>query len=184
LFFKICFLFLKPQPNSIDMKTFQPIFILVALIASACSVTIPEVDETPPRIIFSISGGGIDRTCETEEEFFETLTLQTGVIYHFNLSVSDPGGLRLVQWQIPGERSLNFLTPINEPWEIRNIGSLSRMIEWTGDVENPVNSAVLTGRFTKLEDGIGFDYRFFARDFGGTAGASNATSRTLMVLIP
>jgi len=166
------------------MKNTKPfLFVVVTMLINACGVTIPETDEIPPRILFSITGDGQNLEFETEEDFNEILYLKPDVNYRYRLNVSDAGGLRLAQWQIPDQGFMAIDTAITPPWAIRELSALSRMIEWVGDINNPVNGGVLAGNFKMTEGNTAFSWGFFARDYGGTAGSSNSTSRRLHVNI-
>ncbi len=162
------------------MKTISTVSVILFLFTS-CSVTIPEVDETPPNIRFEVSGGGVDFAAIEESDYSEQLNLGNDATYSFKFSASDQGGMQLVRWQLPENATVEFQTDIPEDWSVHETSPLSRLIEWTGDEGSPVTGAILTGRFTIHADNTSFDMQFLARDFGGRGGTANTTTRTLNV---
>lgn len=151
--------------------------------AASCSVDIPEEDTTPPSVKFKVTGGGIDVLFETAEDFERQLNLTTNATYRYTLTIHDAGGLQHAQWQFGSDDAIEMETEAPEPWRFLEVSPLSSMYEWRGDSDNPVNGAVLSGRFTARGQDEALGFLFFARDYGGSSGAHNEVFHDLTVFI-
>ncbi len=160
------------------MKTlFYALLIPFLVVITSCKTEIPETDTTAPTFAFKISGDGFDHTF-TQDDDFDTflLKLKADVTYDFVLSAGDNGGLKQVQWELADPSYFQITSEINSPWTIRNISTLSRMIEWNGSVSNPVTGTILGGKFIPKKinnSNTASSFRFYFKDFGGNSGNSN-----------
>ena len=160
-----------------------PFVIILALLLSACSTTIPETDDTSPRFSFQIRGDGFSHTFDQDTDFSSfQLNLRDGAVYNFTLSGADDGGVSLIQWQL-ANYFMEFLEPVNSPWVVREISELTKSVEYTGDRSAPLTANVLTGRFRINGRGISDAYKFRVRDFGGQSGSVNIFTAELNIQI-
>lgn len=162
--------------------------IIMALVLTACSTTIPVTDNTPPRFSFQIRGDGFSHTFDQDTDFSSfQLNLKDGAVYNFTLTGADDGGVSLIRWQFAGDY-LEFQEPVESPWVVTDLTELTRRVEFTGDRSAPLTANVLTGRFRIKGNRIGDSltsvaYNFWVRDFGGQSGTENTFSAELNIQI-
>lgn len=162
--------------------------ILMALVLSACSTTIPVTDNTPPRFSFQLRGDGFSQTFDQDTDFSNfQLNLRNGAVYNFTLTGADDGGVSLIRWQFAGDY-LEFQEPVESPWVARDVTELTRIVEFAGDRDAPTTGSVLTGRLQIKGNRIGDSltsvaYNFLVRDFGGQSGTVNTFSGELLIQI-
>jgi len=165
-----------------------PFVIILALLLSACSTTIPETDDTSPRFSFQIRGDGFSHTFDQDTDFSNfQLNLKDGAVYNFTLTGADDGGVSLIRWQFAGDY-LTFQEPVESPWVVTDITELTKNVEFMGDRSGPLTANVLTGRIQIKGNRIGdpltsVAYNFWVRDFGGQSGSVNTFSGELNILI-
>ena len=170
------------------LKPLALCFVLCLIIS--CDIRIPEVDSIPPTFSFQIQGDGFSRTFTQDDDFSRIqLNLRGNTEYRFIYSGADQGGVGLIQWQLGDRSQLEFIRPEFpfDSWFIRDVSALSRMIEWSGDREEPKTGAILSGSFrtsdiadNALDSGL---FRFFVSDFGGQSGTSNNIRGNLNIAI-
>lgn len=165
------------------------LFFIISLTTS-CETEIPEVDTTAPTFSFEISGDGFTRTFTQDDDFSSMqLNLRGRTEYRFTYSGADQGGVAAIQWQLGDSSQLEFITPEFpfDFWDIRNVSSLVRMVEWFGDEADPKTGAILSGTFRTrdIQDNStdSGTFVFFVRDFGGQSGTSNSTRGDLNIAI-
>lgn len=170
-------------------SSFVLIFVIImALVLSACSTTIPVTDNTPPRFSFQIRGDGFSHTFDQDTDFSNIqLNLRDGAVYNFTLNGADDGGVSLIRWQFAGSY-LEFLEPVESPWAVTDLTELTRRVEFTGDRSDPLTAYVLTCQFRVHGNRIGnpqtsVSYNFWVRDFGGQSGSVNTYSAELNIQI-
>ncbi|HEA29255.1 MAG TPA: hypothetical protein ENH91_04565 [Leeuwenhoekiella sp.] len=163
------------------------LFTLALLVATGCSVEVPNIDTVPPKFSFQIQGDRFNHTF-TEEDDFEAieLHLRDGYEYNFTFSGGDAGGLKHLSWQwlngYGASVSLNVpLENITDGWVARNGG----YVWYTGTIDDPRSGGIITGKFTPHEEyrGNTIEFSFFARDFGGHNETENAVDKYLQVVI-
>lgn len=153
--------------------------LLTSLLFTGCAVTIPETDNTPPKIRFEITipGHGTEVVTSDEEFEFLQINIPENTRCTFRYTASDQGGLRFMQMQYNSHLTLSGLA---SEFTIRTLSPLSKMLEWTGDRDNPTTGTIAAGAMQTpvLEgtDGLYGDLGFFASDFGGRSGTPNNTS--------
>jgi len=157
--------------------------IILAIIVSACSTTIPVTDTTPPRFSFQIRGDDFSRTFDQDTDFSSfQLNLRNNAVYNFILTGADDGGVSLIRWQF-AENYLELLEPVNSPWVVRDITEFTRNVDYTGDSSAPLTANVLEGRFRVNGTALSEAFKFWVRDFGGQTGSVNTFSEELNILI-
>lgn len=158
------------------------IFVVFSLIS--CQIDIPEFDVTPPTFTFQIIGPGINRTYDQDSDYSNfQLNLQANATYNFVYSGSDAGGVKAINWQVPGDEYTHY-TAINPSNATVTVHSpLSRTITLLGDINDPRNGLVMSGRFTTAQGNVAFNWNFSVKDYGGTTGTPNLILRTMGVLI-
>ena len=162
------------------------LIILFCIAFQSCETEIPERDNTAPEFTFKITGDGFDHTFDQNTDFANIqLNLKHDAEYNFIYTGSDQGGVKLIQWQLPGSDYIEFDDVIPSPWTDTSISPINRIIEWEGDASNPLTGNILAGTFeSNSPDGTtSIAFRFLISDFGGESGAENTVSRELTILI-
>lgn len=154
------------------------VLILLSFLFIHCGVRIPEVDTTPPVLTFEITIPGQDGIVISSEEEFEfiQINLHENSRYAFRYTARDEGGIRFMQMQYGNYLRLSrFASSFTD----RELSPLSRMLEWQGDRDSPLNAMIAAGMMHTEPltgtDQIGDNVTFFASDFGGRTGSSNRT---------
>ena len=159
------------------------LLLLVASITQSCDTEVPEVDNMPPKFSFKVTGDGFDRIFTQEDDFSNIqLNLRKGATYDFIFSGADPGGVELIQWQLPIDY-IEVTSAFPGNWTMTNVSALSKMIQWTGDFNNAITASFLTGTFTATGEIVSISFGFFVKDFGGESRRSNTVSRDFNINI-
>ena len=159
------------------------IYALIALLLIySCVSEVPETDTSPPEFTFKITGDNFDYTFNQDDDYDNiVLNLKNGSNYEFIYTGFDDGGVEIIQWKIPPSDYIEFGSVINSPWFITEEPS-SKIIEWHGDIDNPLTGNVLLGNFEALGEDVRVNFYFFVRNFSGV-NASNAVSKRLRLNI-
>lgn len=157
--------------------------ISICVLCASCTFTLPNVDQEPPAIRFKITGENVSEVYNSEDDYEEPLELWNNETYRFEMSASDKGGMKLIQWQLPDNTTVEFQTEVPQDWKSSGLSENSRIIEWNGDPGDAVTEATIIGSFTMHGSNETFEMDFLARDFGGRGGAPNTLTRTLLVNI-
>jgi len=164
------------------MKTlYYSIITLLFLTIISCETDIPEVDNTAPKFSLIISGDEFSHTFKEGDDFDHmTLYIKNDYEYDISLTVSDQGGVKSTQLQYT-RTYLDIISEVNNPWSQSSFDDHNDMVQWTGDVNNPVNGNIFVGKFKGLIGSAGF--YVVAKDYGGEAGDVNTTSKMLFIVI-
>lgn len=153
---------------------------LIAFTFMSCEVDIPDVDVEAPTFTFQISGPGINKTYDQDDDFSSfQLNLLENVNYTFTYTGADQGGVKKIRWQTPQDdiHTHSNLSPAGI--NIINLSPFSRILELEGNISNPLSGLVMNGKLKMADipayNSIAFKWRFFIQDFGGASGASNST---------
>ena len=170
------------------MKTIKILIIgILAITVVSCETDDSGTDDTLPRFSFRISGDGFTETF-TEDDDFENiqLNLKHDAEYEFTFSGGDSQGTKLIQMQYPTDY-IEFVgdEPFPPaPWElVLTSSSLSGIIQWEGDINNPVTGNILNGTLKPNGDLVSIALFFRVEDFGGESGISNVVDAQLGILI-
>ena len=170
------------------MKTMKYYLLgILAMSIISCETDDSDTDETLPTFSFRITGDGFTRTF-TQDDDFENLqlNLRHDVDYDFILSGGDAGGTKIIQMQYPKdyiEFTSDEAFPL-PPWElVFPSSSLSAIVQWEGDPDNPLTGSILNGTLRPNGDLVSIDLYFRVEDFGGASGSSNVTDGSLNTLI-
>ncbi len=172
------------------MKTMKNIWVVLALIlVYACDADDEtDTDESQPRFSFRITGDGFARTFTQDDDLENIrLKLKYDVDYDFIFAGGDTGGTKLIQMQYPANFIEFVTTPFPPaPWELTfPTGTISGIIYWQGDPDNPLTGNVLVGTLRPVENDnqVSLPFYFRVEDFGGESGISNVTDGVLETLI-
>lgn len=163
-------------------KIKNSLYLLIALISfQSCTVDIPELDDTPPKFSFQITGDGFNHTFNQDSDFNNIqLNLRQGATYDFILTGSDAGGVKQIQWQYAYDY-VEFSDPIPSPWTQTTTSPLSSVINWFGDASNPLSGNILAGKMVSEGNQVSHELFFMVKNFGGESGNSNTTYASLNV---
>lgn len=165
-------------------KTIYFLLGFLLITAQSCETDIPVIDDVPPTFTFRITGDGFEHTFNQDSDFTNIqLNLKHDAEYDFILSGSDNGGVKLIQWQLPGDDFIEFDSTVSSPWTVTNISSINKIIKWEGNSNNPLTGNILAGTFESNGENISISFRFLISDFGGESGVSNTTSKELTIYI-
>ena len=165
------------------------LYLRLLLGFSACSVPIPQTDNTPPKFTLEIQGGfpeGPIRLSSDEDLSGVQINLLKHTTYPFILAGTDAGGMYAMGFRIGWPlRFANVHPP--EATVITN-GEAHRILEWEGDRADPKNAVIIQGKIvTSLyNNGIDYGFRALIRAFdfgGGTNSSNNSTLREINFLI-
>ena len=161
-----------------------PILMVLAVLTQSCDTDIPETDTTPPEFTFRITGDGFEHVFNPTDDYNSIqLNLKSGAEYDFIYVGSDDGGVKLIQWQVPNQDYIEFISTIPDPWTAADVSALSRMIQWSGNPNNPITGNILSGTFETNGELVSLSFRFYVSDFGGESGSSNSVSKELTIYI-
>ncbi|WP_308993359.1 hypothetical protein QLS71_014160 [Mariniflexile litorale] len=168
------------------MKNLMCLFFifLILTVTQSCETDIPVTDDTPPAFTFRVTGDGFEHVFNQDTDYSNIqLNLKHDAEYDFILSGSDAGGVKLIQWQLPGDDFIEFETAVQSPWAVTNPTISTKVIEWEGNYNNPLTGNILAGTFESNGENISMSFRFLISDFGGESGISNTTSKELTLYI-
>jgi hypothetical protein len=172
------------------MKIRSLLFALLAFsLFSGCSVTIPELDRTPPTFIFEITNGlpgGSVRITSDDDLSNKQLNLRRNTAYGFRLSGSDAGGLAALKLLVNWPTDFMDLSIESDEYVIATDEPFDRELTWIGRRSDPRSGYLITGKLNTIMYNQSYavfaaDWVISASDFGGTSGSANTSSKTLKV---
>lgn len=165
-------------------------FALLAIgLFSACGVTIPGSDRTPPTFIFEITNGlpgGLLRITSGDDLSNKQLNLRRNTLYRFRYTGSDAGGLAALKLRVNWPTNFIELGPPSAEYAITTDGSFYRELTWLGTRSAAKSGHVVVGQLNTIMYNqsyavVNVAWEMTASDFGGTSGPSNTISKTLNV---
>lgn len=177
------------------MSLLSRMLLLCSLAAlTACATTIPEVDDTPPRVELRISGPGVGnetmsnppRSSWTAPSGTQYLDLLPDETYRFTLTVTDQGGV--------ARATLAFFSDLevielDSDAVVEDVGPVTTRLTLRGDRSDPRTGLVIGGRLRTPAlgpgEGVGFSFDAESSDFGGHSGRDpNQTFMEVTAYIP
>lgn len=147
----------------------------------SCEVDIPDIDTEDPEFAFLIQGPGINKTYTEETDFSSfQLNLKSNATYNFTYTGSDDGGVSSISWYVGTPMTFEDVVPGDVTISPFQLGILLNLV---GDENDPVSGLGMAGDALTGAGNIVFQWQFLVRDYGGTGGPPNETSRTMNVAV-